>query len=148
MNYATINDFDKVWKIFTDNKEWFPHVRTFHIRNRLNWGQVILEDGVLITQQKYQQSRLIGKDTNVRVESGSHLIHQIINSNKGNGKAQKVIKKYFGHVGTNVYLTVRQSNIPANSFYKKVNMECVGEIKWSKGKMLGNVWKYSKMDVI
>ena len=88
MNYATINDFDKVWKIFTDNKEWFPHVRAFHIRNRLNWGQIILQDGVLITQQKYQQSRLIGKDTNVRVESGSHLIHQIINSNKGNGIIQ------------------------------------------------------------
>ena len=32
MNYATIDNFDEVWKIFQDNKEWFPHVRKFHIR--------------------------------------------------------------------------------------------------------------------
>ena len=144
MNYATPKDFEEVWAVFEQNKEWFPHVRNSHIKNRLKWGQVIWDDGVVITQQVYQQSRLIGKDTDVRVGAGSYLIHQIINSEKRNGNASSVIKRYFDHVGTDVYLTVRQSNIPANSFYKKVNMECVGTIKWSKGKMLGNVWKHSK----
>tara|TARA_B100001564_G_scaffold10492_1_gene8667 strand:+ start:712 stop:1194 length:483 start_codon:yes stop_codon:yes gene_type:complete len=141
MNYATIDDFDKVWKIFQDNKEWFPHVRTSHVKNRLEWGQVILEDGVLITQQIYQQTRKVGKDSNVKVTGGSHLIHQIINSDKNNGKAKKVIQKYFDHVGTDVYLTVREENIPANRFYAKVGMENVGYINWSKGTMKGIVWK-------
>lgn len=143
MNYATIDDFDEVWKIFNSNKEWFPHVRSFHIKNRLRWGQVILVDGVLITQQVYQQTRKIGKDTDVRVEAGSHMIHQIVNSVKGNGNAEKVIKQYFDHVGTDVYLTVRSENIPANKFYAKVGMEKVGYINWSQGKMPGNVWKKS-----
>ena len=123
MNYATIDNFDEVWKIFQDNKEWFPHVRTFHIKNRLKWGQVILEDGVLITQQVYRQTRKIGRDTNVRVTGGSHLIHQIINSDKSNGKAKEVMQKYFDHVPTDVYLTVRQENLVANCFYKKIGME-------------------------
>ena len=141
MRYATINDFDEVWQIFKDNKDWFPHVRTFHIKNRLNWNQVILHEGVLITQQVYQQTRLIGRDADVRVTAGSHMIHQIVNSVKGNGNAEKVIKEYFKHVGTDVYLTVRSENIPANKFYEKVGMENIGYINWSKGKMPGNVWK-------
>ena len=143
MNYVTIDDFDEVWKIFKENKEWFPHVRSFHVKNRLNWGQVILQDGVLITQQVYHQTRKIGKDTDVRVEAGSHMIHQIINSVKGNGNAEKVIKKYFDHVGTDVYLTVRSDNKLANRFYEKVGMKKVGYINWSQGKMPGNVWKKS-----
>ena len=140
MNYATIDDFDEVWKIFQDNKEWFPHVRTFHVKNRLRWGQVILEDGVLITQQVYQQTRKVGKDTDVKVTGGSHLIHQIINSDKNNGKAKEVIQKYFDHVDTDVYLTVREENLAANRFYEKVGMENVGYINWSKGAMKGIVW--------
>ena len=140
MNYATIKDFDEVWKIFQDNKEWFPHVRSFHIKNRLNWGQIILDDGVLITQQMYQQTRKIGQDTNVKVQAGSYLIHQIINSDKSNGKAKTVIQRYFDHVETDVYLTVRKENIVANSFYKKVGMKDIGTINWSKGAMKGIVW--------
>ena len=147
MNYATIDDFDEVWKIFQDNKEWFPHVRTFHVKNRLRWGQVILEDGVLITQQVNQQTRKVGKDTDVKVTGGSHLIHQIINSDKNNGKAKEVIQKYFDHVDTDVYLTVREENLAANRFYKKVGMENVGYINWSKGTMKGVVWKKQKLPI-
>ena len=35
MNIATINDFDKVWSIFQDNKEWFPHVWNTKINKRI-----------------------------------------------------------------------------------------------------------------
>ena len=140
MRYATINDFDEVWKIFKDNKKWFPHVRTFHVRNRLSWGQVILQDGVLITEQEYKRSGKIGRDTDVETKKGDRIIHQIINSQPNNGNARKVIEEYFKYVNTDVYLTVREENVPANKFYKKIGMEKVGYINWSKGKMLGNVW--------
>tara|TARA_B100000035_G_C21006270_1_gene557401 strand:- start:1254 stop:1694 length:441 start_codon:yes stop_codon:yes gene_type:complete len=140
MNYATINDFDEVWNIFQENKKWFPHVRTSHVRNRLNWGQVILQDGVVITQQEYKKNGKIGKDSDVSVKKGDYIIHQIINSNPKNGNAKKVIEEYFDHVNQNVYLTVRSENIPANKFYEKVGMTKVGYINWSKGKMHGNVW--------
>ena len=144
MNYATIKDFEEIWAIFEQNKEWFPHVRTSHVENRLNWGQVILQDGIVITQQQYKRNGKIGKDTDVDVKKGDYIIHQIINSNPSNGNAKKVIKEYFDYVNQNVYLTVRSENIPANKFYEKVGMEKVGYINWSKGKMKGNVWKYSK----
>ena len=144
MNYATIKDFEEIWAIFEQNKEWFPHVRTSHVENRLNWGQVILQDGIVITQQQYKRNGKIGKDTDVDVKKGDYIIHQIINSNPSNGNAKKVIEEYFDYVNQNVYLTVRSENIPANKFYEKVGMEKVGYINWSKGKMKGNVWKYSK----
>ena len=140
MNYATIENFDEVWNIFQNNKEWFPHVRTSHVRNRLSWGQVILQDGVVITQQQYKRNGKIGKDSDVDVKKGDYIIHQIINSNPSNGNAKKVIKEYFDYVNQNVYLTVRSENIVANRFYEKVGMTKVGYINWSKGKMKGNVW--------
>ena len=140
MNYATIDNFDEVWNIFQNNKEWFPHVRTSHVRNRLSWGQVILQDGVVITQQQNKRNGKIGKDSDVDVKKGDYIIHQIINSNPSNGNAKKVIEEYFDHVNQNVYLTVRSENIVANRFYEKVGMTKVGYINWSKGKMKGNVW--------
>ena len=140
MNYATIENFDEVWSIFQNNKEWFPHVRTSHVRNRLSWGQVILQDGVVITQQQYKRNGKIGKDSDVDVKKGDYIIHQIINSNPSNGNAKKVIEEYFDHVNQNVYLTVRSENIVANRFYEKVGMTKVGYINWSKGEMKGNVW--------
>ena len=147
MNFATIDDFDEVWEIFQNNKEWFPHVRSFHIRNRLNWGQVILQDNVLITQQKYKRTGKIGRDTDVVTQKGDYIIHQIVARTKGSGEAAKVIQDYFNYVDADVYLTVRSENIPANKFYDKVGMEKVGYITWSQGKMKGNVWKKAKRDL-
>ena len=140
MNKATLDDFDEVWEYFHSNKEWFPHVRKFHIRNRLDWGQVILKDGVLITQQQYKRTGKIGHNTDVITKKGDYIIHQIIAKSKGDGSASKVLKEYFDYVNTNVYLTVRDENIPANKFYKKVGMKKEGYINWSNGNMKGTVW--------
>ena len=53
MRYVTEDDFDEAWEYFHSNKEWFPHVRKFHVRNRLKWGQVIIQDNVIITPVSY-----------------------------------------------------------------------------------------------
>jgi len=97
----------------------------------------------VITYHKNQNNRKIGQNTDVKVEKGSHMIHQILNENVGNGNSEKVIKKFFDFVGSDVYLTVRADNVPANKFYNKIGMKEVGEICWSQGKMLGKVWKYN-----
>ena len=144
MIYATPDDFDAAWEFFDTNKEWFPHVRKSHVRNRLEWGQVIIQDNVLITQQRYKRTGRIGRDSDVTTKMGDHIIHQIIAKNKGTGEAARVIQEYFDHVNTDVYLTVRAENVPANKFYKKIGMERVGYINWSNGKMKGNVWKKAK----
>tara|TARA_B100002019_G_scaffold272592_1_gene267938 strand:- start:47 stop:487 length:441 start_codon:yes stop_codon:yes gene_type:complete len=144
MIYATPDDFDAAWEFFDTNKEWFPHVRKSHVRNRLEWGQVIIQDNVLITQQRYKRTGRIGRDSDVTTKMGDHIIHQIIAKNKGTGEAARVIQEYFDHVNTDVYLTVRAENVPANKFYQKIGMERVGYINWSNGKMKGNVWKKAK----
>ena len=144
MRYATIDDFDEVWKIFQDNKEWFPHVWNTKVKKRLVNNELIFKDGVVITHSKSKRNGKIGRDTDVSITKGDYIIHQIINSKQGNGNAEKVIKEYFDHVNQNVYLTVRSKNITANKFYEKIGMSMVGNISWSKGTMSGNVWKYTK----
>ena len=139
MHIANIDEFDKVWKLFHENKKWFPHVRKFHIRNRLNWGQVILENDVLITHQIYKRTGKIGHNTDVVTEKGSAIIHQIVRGKDGN--AQETIKNFFEFIKTDVYLTVRKENTVACKFYEKVGMEQVGTISWSKGDMPGLVYK-------
>jgi len=144
MNHATIEDFDEVWKVFQDNKEWFPHVWNTKVKKRLINNELIFQDGIVITYSKSKRNGKIGRDTDVSITKGDYIIHQIINSKQGNGNAEKVIKEYFDHVNQNVYLTVRSENITANKFYEKVGMSMVGNISWSKGTMSGNVWKYTK----
>ena len=144
MNHATIDDFDMVWKVFQDNKEWFPHVWNTKVKKRLINNELIFQDGVVITYSKSKRNGKIGRDTDVSITKGDYVIHQIINSNPRNGNAEKVIREYFDHVSQDVYLTVRSENIAANKFYEKVGMNMVGNISWSKGKMPGNVWKYTK----
>ena len=78
MYIANIDNFDTVWKLFQENKKWFPHVRKFHIRNRLNWGQVVLENDVLITHQIYKRTGKIGRNTDVVTEKGSAIILSLI----------------------------------------------------------------------
>ena len=139
MYVANIKDFDKVWGIFQDNKEWFPHVRKSHIRNRLNWGQVVFENNVVITFQKYKRKGKIGHNSDVITNIGDVILHQIVKGKDGNAK--KTIEDFFNFVNTNVYLTVRENNVIANKFYEKVGMEKVGTISWAKGTMPGLVWK-------
>ena len=102
MHIANIDEFDRVWKLFHENKKWFPHVRKFHIRNRLNWGQVVLENDVLITHQIYKRTGKIGRNTDVVTEKGSAIIHQIVRGKDGN--AQETIKNFFEFIKTDVYL--------------------------------------------
>mgnify|MGYP000002801394 FL=1 len=139
MYIATIDDFDKVWKIFNDNKKWFPHVRKSHIRNRLEWGQVVFENNVVITHQIYKRNGKIGRDTDVVTQTGDCILHQIVKGTDGN--ARKTMEDFFAYVNTNVYLSVREENTIACKFYEKVGMKQVGTISWSKGTMAGLVWK-------
>jgi len=141
MRLAIDTDFDKVWQIFHENKEWFPHVRKSHVRNRIDREQCIYQDEVVITFHKNAQNRMIGRDSNVRVEKDSYIIHQLINRYKGNGKTKDAIKEFFDFAGT-VYLTVRAENTRANAFYQKIGMKEVGYCNWSQGNMKGKVWKY------
>lgn len=140
MRHAKPSDLNTILEIFKENKEWFPHVRKSHIENRIAREQVILQDGVVITYHRNQRNGPIGRDSDVKVEKNSYILHQLINQYKGNGKTKEVLQEFFNYAGT-VYLTVRAENNRANAFYKKMGMKEIGYCNWSQGKMKGKVWK-------
>ena len=41
MNFATLEDFDDVWSIFKENREWFPHVSNTKSRKRIEDNELI-----------------------------------------------------------------------------------------------------------
>ena len=61
MYHATKNNFEEVMSIFKDNRKWFPHVRSYHIKKRIERNQVILEDGVVITYHYYTRKQPLSK---------------------------------------------------------------------------------------
>ena len=155
MYHAVENDLEKVMTIFKQNKKWFPHVRSFHIKTRIDRGQVILEDGVVITYHLYTRNQPLSKldkDGNelgpsVMAEKGDCILHQIATNEKG--KASIVLQKFFKTVKSNkVYLSVRSNNDVAIKFYLKNNMKLVGHTSWSAGKMPGNIYLYENHSYI
>ena len=147
MKHATPEDFDIVWDIFQQNKEWFPHVRKFHIRNRIKWGRCVLDDGVIITYgggrkqgPEYNSNRMVGT---FQVYKGDVVLHQIAKDKNGTGNASVVLQRFFKFISANVVLSVRGDNMAAKKFYEKNDMVRVGDIQWSKKKKLdGDVWYY------
>ena len=148
MKLGKCEDFDDVWSVFQQNKQWFPHVRSSHIKNRLNLdlpskGSVIWQDGVVITYQVYKKKRKISANSDIVLNAGDCVIHQIVARDKGNGSAFKVMKEFLFSTDKNVYLTVRSDNIAANKFYEKLGMQIVGETHWGKEKIKGKIWNYN-----
>ena len=155
MYHAKKDDLEKVMDIFKDNRKWFPHVRSFHIKTRIGRKQVILEDGVVITYHYYTRKQPLskkdknGKDIGNKIlaEKGDCILHQIVTSEKG--KASLVLQKFFKTVKSNkVYLSVRSNNDVAIKFYLKNNMKLVGHTSWSAGKMPGNIYLYENHSYI
>ena len=137
MNIATIDDFDKVWGIFQDNKEWFPHVWNTKIKKRIANGEVVFENDVVITYSIYKRNNKIENLTALKNEC---ILHQIVAKYR-NGSARKTIEDFFKFVNTPVWLTVRSENITACNFYKKVGMREVGKTSWSNGNIQGLIYK-------
>jgi len=150
MYHAKESDLDVIMDIFKKNREWFPHVRKFHINTRIGRKQVILEDGVVITYHYYTRNQPLSKldkDGNelgpsVIAEKGDCILHQIVTNEKG--KASIVLQKFFDYVKSKrVYLSVRSNNEIAIKFYLKNGMKLVGHTHWSDGKMPGDIFLYN-----
>ena len=149
MYHAEIKDLTKIMNIFKTNREWFPHVREYHIKTRIDRNQVILENGVVIAYHYYTRKQPLskkdkdGKDIGNKIlaEKGDCILHQIVTSEKG--KASDVLQKFFKIVKSKkVYLSVRSNNFKAIEFYLRNSMKLVGHTTWSEGKMPGDIYLY------
>ena len=140
MKHATIEDFDTIKNIFKGYRDIFPYLRFDSLKNKVEEGKVIYDSGVVITYNKYKRNQKLG---NVQAKKGDIVIQEIVKEEAGN--SVDVFKRFADFVKEDIWLTVRRDNQKAKRFYDKVGMKVVGEVVWSKGTLMGDVYKYSKL---
>ena len=138
MKHATIEDFDTIKNIFKGYRDIFPYLRFDSLKNKIEEGKVIYDSGVVITYNKYKRKQKLG---NVQANKGDIVIQEIVKEEAGN--SVDVFKRFADFVKEDIWLTVRRDNQKAKRFYDKVGMKVVGEVVWSKGTLMGDVYKYS-----
>ena len=83
MVLATEDQLEDVMTVFKKNREWFPHVRKYHIIHRIKWEHCIFQDGVVITfggkRPGKENAGYIGKKTigTYVAKKGDVILHQI-----------------------------------------------------------------------
>tara|TARA_B100000902_G_scaffold398346_1_gene464802 strand:- start:367 stop:795 length:429 start_codon:yes stop_codon:yes gene_type:complete len=138
MKHATLEDFDTIKNIFKGYRDIFPYLRFDSLKNKIEEGKVIYDSGVVITYNKYKRKQKLG---NVQANKGDIVIQEIVKEEAGN--SVDVFKRFADFVKEDIWLTVRRDNQKAKRFYDKVGMKVVGEVVWSKGTLMGDVYKYS-----
>jgi RimJ/RimL family protein N-acetyltransferase len=145
MIHAKENDYDVVKKIFSEHKQWFPHVRQDYIKRMIASGNLILDNDVIITYNYYKRKQRIGTIT---AQQGDCILHQIAAKNR-NGSASQALQDFFKWTNRRVFLSVRNDNLIAKKFYEKNGMDLVGFTSWSKGgvkdALPGDVYMYDNV---
>ena len=144
MIHAKETDYDVVKDIFTQHKEWFPHIRQDYIKRMIASGNLILDNEVIITYNYYKKKQRIGTIT---AQQGDCVLHQIAAKNRGT--ASHILQEFFKWNNRRVFLSVRSDNIIAKKFYEKNGMDLVGFTSWSKGgvknALPGDVYMYDNV---
>jgi hypothetical protein len=142
MRLAKPSDLKTIYGLFSTRRDIFPHVRQDALRRRIENGQCIFEDGVVITFQQYKKQTRVG-DTDIPAKS--IMLHQIINGNQFSGAGGRVFERFFDEIvvpsGGDLYLTVRAENTVACAFYARHGMRIAGKVAWSGGTIPGLVYR-------
>ena len=132
--------------------EIFPHLykQGFKLVKRIKSGNLILEDGVLITFTKYGNSGKISPNAKVLKKRGDYIIHQIASDKSVKGSTKKVLDKFVEYCriggGESIFLTVRAFNEHARQFYERYGFVYMDDIKWNSketGEIPGVIYKYN-----
>ena len=137
MIFAAPSDFEKIKEVFYKHRNWFPHVRTDYMKRMIDRSQLIWEDGIIITFHHAKRKQKIG---DVQIEKYDTVLHQIANSEPGNGNAKVILNQFFEWCPQTVYLSVRADNLTACKFYDSIDMKLVGKTSWSKGTIPGKIY--------
>ena len=146
-----MDDFDEVWQIFKDNKEWFPHVRTDYMRRMIASGNLILDNDVIITYNYYKRNYKLVKSSmgemsqKIIMQPNDCILHQIAAKNR-NGSASEALQRFFKWTNRRVFLSVRSDNVIAKAFYERNDMKLIGKTSWTKdgvkNALPGDVYMY------
>lgn len=127
--------------VFRYHRQMFPHVRQDYVERMIAAQQVVYEHGVVITFGRYRKRVTLGTAV---AESGDVVIHQIGNATPGNGNAMRVFCAFAAEMRTNIWLSVRFSNVRARRFYEKAGFKHAGSIEWKNGAIPGAVFRLAK----
>jgi hypothetical protein len=143
---------EKSMEIINLYPEIFPHLykQGFKLVKRIKSGNLILEDGVLITFTKYGNSGKISPNAKVLKKRGDYIIHQIASDKSVKGSTKKVLDKFVEYCrmggGESIFLTVRAFNEHARQFYERYGFVYMDDIKWNSketGEIPGVIYKYN-----
>ena len=157
MIHAKENNFEEVKDIFYQHKEWFPHIRTDYMRRMIESGNLILDNGVIITYNYYKRNYKLVRSSlgemsqKIIMQPNDCILHQIAAKNR-NGSASEALQRFFKWTKRRVFLSVRSDNVIAKKFYEKNGMKLVGQTSWTKdgvkGALLGDVYMYDNVDEV
>lgn len=130
----------------------FPHMykQGFRLVGRIQKGNLILQDGVVITFSHYSQNGKLSKNATTFKKKGDFIIHQIASDRKIKGATQKVLDLFVEYCrdkhAENIILTVRKDNTRARKFYERNGFKYDSDIHWTSKKtgiIEGVVYKLS-----
>ena len=147
MKHAKLSDLKEIYGHFQRLKDVFPHVRQDKLRRMIEVGQVICQDGVVVTYHQYKKRTRVGE---VDIPAGSIMLHQILNSNQFSGTGRHVFWRFVEEIvkpsGGDLYLSVRGENMVACRFYERQGMRVTGTVAWKNGTISGLVYRLEQGD--
>ena len=141
LNIATIKDYANINDIFTQHREYFPHIRKDYIERNIHDENVIYINEVVIIFKKYKRKTKLGS---VYALKDNYILHQIA-TKFHDGRASEIFKLFLENLDSKLYLTVRKNNKKAIAFYIKNKMIEVGDISWKENTIPGCVFLYSNI---
>lgn len=142
MRHAKLSDLKEIYGHFHSHRGVFPHVRRDGLKRRIEAGQCVYQDGVVITYQQYRKRTRVG---NAQIPTGAIMIHQILNTNQFNGAGRKVFRQFVDEIvtpsGGDLYLSVRKENEVACRFYGRHGMKVTGTVAWKNSTIPGLVYR-------
>lgn len=134
-----------IYRHFQYHRDVFPHIRQDGLKRRIEAGQFVYQDGVVITYQQYRKRTRVG---NVRGPAGAIMLHQILNSRQFNGAGHRVLRQFVAEIvepsGGDLYLSVRKENRVACRFYKRHGMIVEGIVTWKNRTIPGLVYRLAQ----
>ena len=128
----------------------FPHMykQGFRLVTRIQGGNLILQDGVVITFHQYAGRTPVTRNSLVKAKSKSFLIHQIASNREIKGSTKKVLDEFVEYCkekgAPEILLTVREFNDNARKFYERYGFQYVEDTHWNSkktGKIPGVIYR-------
>ena len=130
--------------------EIFPHMykQGFRLVGRIERGNLVLQDGVVITFHQYSGRTPVTRNSMVKSKPKAFLIHQIASDGKIKGSTKKVLDEFVKHCisqgAPEILLTVREFNERARKFYERYGFKYVEDTHWTSkktGKIPGVIYR-------